>query len=116
MSADDLFNTVLTNLRRLGCDVQPAPIPPITTPLSRPLKRFEDNPVRLLVGPIPLPEVYTKAGHLAKRQPHPKQIGDIVYLKQSWTEGTLCLYPFSMAGTGYELVKDAREGVHFEFI
>jgi len=75
---------------------------------------FEPVPVRLLVGPLVLPIVYTKSGHPRKHQPKPMQVGDVVYLKPKWDTGKPALYPFSMAGTGYELVTDAQEGVHYE--
>jgi len=42
------------------------------------------------------------------------QVGDVAYLKTEWATGKPALYPFSMAGTGYELVTDAQEGVHYE--
>ena len=77
---------------------------------------FSSVPVRLLVGPLHLPTTYTKSGQPRKHQPRPMQVGDVAYLKTEWATGKPALYPFSMAGTGYELVMDAQEGVHYEQI
>lgn len=114
-----LFDTVLTNLRRLGIE------PPITyhQPQKRPtsfkMRPLYGYPVRLLVGPLVLPPVYTKKGDLAKRQPHPMKVGDIAYAKLQ-PDGGIRLYPFDLAGSGYELphgepIIDAEEGVHFAY-
>jgi hypothetical protein len=88
---------------------------PQIRPTSRKLTYFTHVPVKLLVGPISLPTTYTKKGTPHKHQPHPKRVGDIVWVSLR-EDGTLALYPFEFAGEGYELVKDAEEGVHFFFV
>ncbi len=72
-------------------------------------------PVKLLVGPLPLPIAKTKMGVPCKRQPKPMQVGETAYIKLH-VDGLVKIYPFSLAGQGYELVQDAREGVHYAFI
>ncbi len=69
-------------------------------------------PVKLLV-PLDAPKVYTKAGNLAKRQPDPFLPGDRAYARLAF-DGYINIFPFEMAGSGYELVVDAEEGVHYE--
>ena len=43
------------------------------------------------------------------------EVGDTVYAKLM-PDGLVKLMPFERAGSGCELVKDAREGEHFEFV
>ncbi len=82
---------------------------------SQKVVHWEGTRVRLLVdGPIPDIE-YTNAGKPRKHQPAQLKVGDTVYAKLR-PDGNINLYPFDMAGSGYELVTDAEEGVHYEFI
>jgi hypothetical protein len=110
------FDTVLANMKSLGLvdeDFQGAPITPQIHPTSVPLEVLRAVPVTLLVE-ARLPTVHTRAGTVAKRQPAPLAIGDPAYVKLD-VNGLVNVVPFERAGTGYELVKDAREGVHYAF-
>ena len=82
---------------------------------SQEITHWEYKSVTLLTGPYSLPTVYTKAGEVAKRQPKPIQSGDTAYIRLENYDGNAYLYPFPMAGSGYELVNDAIEGVHYNF-
>lgn len=96
--------------------VQPAPMAPQKRVTSRPLPHNHAKvPVKLLTGPYAMPTVYTKAGKVAKNQPKPIEPGATVYASRRHN-GLINLYPFELAGAGYELVTDAEEGVHFEFV
>ena len=99
--------------RRLG--TTPTPIKPQKRTTSKPLKPFEKYEAILLTGPYNLPTVYTRKGTPAKRQPDPKKPGDLVYVAHRG-DGLINIYPFSLAGSGYELVIDAEEGVHYRFV
>jgi hypothetical protein len=96
-------------------NVQPGRIVPQQHVTSKPMQVLWPVQVKLLVGPLHLPTTYTQMGKPSKRQPKPMKIGDIAYAKL-YPDGLINLYPFSMAGAGYELVTDAREGVHYSFI
>jgi len=112
----DAFDTVLANLKSLGLvdkDFAGTPITPQRHPTSVKLEVLRAVPVTLLVGAT-LPTVYTRAGTPAKRQPSPLRPGDPAYAKLH-VDGFVNIVPFERAGSGYELVKDAREGVHYEF-
>lgn len=111
----DPFDAFVEALRRRGMDVRPQPLAPQAHPTSRPLAPFTKAQVRLLVGPLPLPTAYTRAGTPRKHQPRPLQAGDVAYVSRR-ADGRLTLYPFERAGTGYELLRDAREGTHFVFV
>ena len=87
---------------------------PQQRPTSQPLLNNQPVAVRLLVGGN-LPVEYTRAGKVAKRQPDPMLPGDIAYVKLRY-DGLARLYPFAMAGDGYEFVTDAIEGEHYEFV
>lgn len=69
----------------------------------------------ILLVPRPSATLYKKDGSVAKRQNPPHQIGDVVYAKLSY-DGKINLYPFSLAGAGYEIIMDADENIHYEFI
>jgi hypothetical protein len=84
-------------------------------PTSRAFNHFEPRPVKLLVGPINPPVEYTKAGTPCKRQPEPYRPGDTCWAKLRY-DGNVNIFPFEMAGSGYEIVVDAEEGVHYEFV
>ena len=96
-------------------NVTPAPIIPQQYATSRHLNVLSPVQVKLLVGPLAMPIAKTKMGVPCKRQPKPLQVGEIAYAKLQ-VDGLVKLYPFSLAGSGYELVLDAREGVHYTFI
>lgn len=81
---------------------------------SRAIHYWESVPVRLNV-PAAAKPIYNKNGQLAKKQHPGYQLGDTVYLKLR-DNGYLNLYPFEMAGDGWEIITDAEEGVHFNFI
>ena len=83
---------------------------------SQPVTYWEDKEVRLLVGPFASPTQYNRDGSVSKRQPPPYQIGDIVFVRYNATNGYVSIYPFAMAGEGYEIIEDAEEGVHYEFL
>lgn len=82
---------------------------------SKKLEFLQPVPVISLVGPLPLPLVYTKKGDLAKRQPDPLNKGDLAFVKLR-ADGLVSIYPFALAGSGYELVDDAEENVHYTFV
>lgn len=96
-------------------NVTPATIIPQQHTTSRELELLTAVPVKLLVGPLPLPIMKTKMGVPCKRQPKPMQVGENAYIKLQ-VDGLVNIYPFSLAGQGYELVRDARESVHYTFI
>jgi hypothetical protein len=96
-------------------NVQPGRIVPQQYVTSKPLQVLSPVQVKLLVGPLHLPMTYTQMGRPAKRQPKPMKIGDTAYVKLH-VDGLIKIYPFSMAGAGYELINDAHEGVHYSFI
>jgi hypothetical protein len=117
---DDLFNTVLTNINRIAAKhghppIIPGRIIPQKRQTSKQMDFRDAHEVKLLVGPIPATPKYTRAGNLAKRQPTPHKKGDILYAKLNF-DGNVNIYPFAMAGSGYEIIKDAIEGTHYEFI
>lgn len=72
--------------------------------------------VKLLVGPFPAAIIYTKKGDPAKRQNPPHNAGSGVWAKLDRGTGLVNLYPFRMAGEGWEIIKDVQEGIHYEFV
>ena len=110
-----LFDNALRFARMHNPNFQPSKMQPQKRPTSRPLRAYMDKVrVKILID-ASWPIRYTKAGHPAKRQPTPFKPGDTVYVRLNG-DGLLHLYPFELAGSGYELVSDAEEGVHFEFM
>lgn len=95
--------------------VKPMEVTPQVRLTSKSIIYGKKVPIKLLVGPLHMPTEYTRAGNIAKRQPKPFNINDRAWLKLKF-DGTTAIYPFEMAGTGYELVNDAIEGIHYEFI
>lgn len=108
-----LFDNALRLARQLNPDFQPGKIIPQKRPTSKQLQLLEAVPCKVLVGYQPSP-IYTRAGTLAKRQPKYVEPGSHAYVKLQ-TNGEISIMPFAMAGSGYEIVDDAEEGVHFEF-
>jgi hypothetical protein len=97
-----------------GITLPTAKVVPQKRATSQPITRNQPVEVRLLVrGDLPVQ--YTRAGKVAKRQPAPMLPGETAWAKLRYT-GEVNLYPFEMAGEGYELVSDAEEGVHYEFV
>lgn len=110
------FDVVLGNMKRLGmvdANFKGTPIEKQKRPTSVPMTFLQAIPVFVKV-PLDLPVAYTKAGAPRKVQPRPLRIGDRAYVKLDG-KGLINIVPFERAGMGYELVKDAQEGVHFEF-
>lgn len=87
---------------------KPGKLQPAQRQYSRHLDWLKKVPVRLLI------EATGKEHHRAKK-PTSFKIGTTVYASLG-PDGIVRLFPFEMAGTGYELVTDAIEGHHFEFI
>lgn len=111
------FDVVLANMKRMGMvkpNFQGTPMEAQVHPTSRPLEVLRAEPVKTLQS-HPRPVVRLASGKPAKRQPKPFEVGDVVYAKLM-PDGLIKLMPFSMAGSGYEMVKDAREGEHFTFM
>lgn len=114
MSNDYLFENALRLARKHNPNFQPGKIIPQIRPTTQKLGFKDAIAVKLLVG-APATPTYTRAGALTKRQPSPYTPGDTVWASLQF-DGTIALMPFAMAGSGYEIIKDAEEGVHFEFI
>jgi len=108
-----LFENALRLARSQDPSFMPGKIIPQKRPTSVPLELFRAVPVTVLVGYQPYPH-YKRHGSLAKRQPKPVPAGSRAYVKLHVT-GEINIVPFEMAGTGFEIVKDAEEGVHFSF-
>lgn len=108
-----LFDNALRYARSINPSFEPGRIIPQIRPTSLPVNHYRAKPVILLIGYQPTP-VYRRDGQLAKRQPAYVKPGSRQYVKLDG-DGTLKIMPFEMAGTGYEIVKDAEEGVHFKF-
>lgn len=87
---------------------------PQIRPTSQPIIYWQPSEVKLLVA-HPATPVYRKDGQLAKRQPAPWKPGDQVFARLGF-DGLVSLMPFSMAGSGYEIITDAIEGTHYEFM
>lgn len=114
---ENAFDVVLGNMKRLGMaapDFQGTPMKPQVHATSHQLRVLDAVPVRTL-QPHPQPSVRLRSGAAARRQPRPFEAGDTVYAKLM-PDGLVKLMPFERAGSGYEMVTDAREGEHFEFI
>lgn len=98
-------------LRGIAADPDSVPKPsqlqPAKRQYSRPLQSLQKVPVRLLVASEGKPH------HRAKK-PTTLAVGTTVYASLG-PDGTVRLFPFMMAGTGYEIVTDAIEGKDFEF-
>lgn len=109
-----LFDNALRFARMLNPDYQPGTIEPQKRPTSIPMRVLRDRfPVTLKIGYQPTPH-YRRDGELRKHQPKYVEPGSLAYVRLE-CDGNLKLYPFAMAGTGYEIVHDAIEGEHFEF-
>ena len=114
---ENAFDAVLANMKRLGMvrpDFQGTTMKPQVHPTSQPLQVLVPQPVRTL-NAHPRQVERLVSGRPARRQPKPFAPGETVYAKLM-PDGLIKLMPFSMAGSGYELVKDAREGEHFAFM
>lgn len=74
----------------------------------------EATKVRILVDVTP-PPAYLKSGKLKTVQPDPYKVGDSIYAKLL-EDGTVSLIPFPLAGSDFEIVTNAQEGVHYEFV
>lgn len=109
----ELFDHALRFARTLNPAYEPGRILPQKRPTTVALRLLRAMPVIVKVGYQPLP-VYRQDGVLAKRQPRYVEPGFPAYAKLEST-GEVHLYPFAMAGQGYEIVKDAEEGVHYDF-
>jgi hypothetical protein len=108
-----MFNHVLKVVQQRDPTFKPGKIIPQKVATTKPLQLLQATTVKLLVS-VPAPAGYKKDGTPAKRQPAPLQPGDTVYVRLE-VDGTLGLYPFALAGSGYELITNARENVHFAF-
>jgi hypothetical protein len=115
MSSNYLFENALRLARQHDPNFQPGKILQQKRRTSRAMTLFRPRKVVLKVGPLPAAPAYTRMGVLKKRQPKPHVKGDILYAKL-WADGCINLYPFELAGSGYEIIKDAVEGVHYEFV
>jgi hypothetical protein len=115
----DPFSTVLGNMERLAREGK------ITRPpggfTSKIMKQIRNTsrgelpflkaiPVRLLVD-------MANKGTDSRHNSGPKMFkaGETVYVKRQGN-GFLYIVPFEMAGSGFEMCKDAVEGKHYEFI
>jgi len=96
-------------------NITPAPIIPQQHPTSKQLMVLNPEPVKLLVGPLNYPTMYTQRGVPSKKQRRPLQKGEEAWVTLG-VDGLVSIMPFALAGTGYELLRDAREGVHYVFI
>lgn len=111
---DYLFENALRLARKIDPNFQPTKIQSQKRPTSFEITFLKSVAVKLLTGPYSMPIQYTQKGTPRKYQPAPIKPGEIVYARLD-ADGTIDLYPFSMAGSGYELVKDVEEGVHYEY-
>lgn len=89
---------------------QPGRILPQIRETSRSFSVLQKVEVRLLV---PLQNKGRDSRH--NSGPSSFAVGDTVYASLH-VNGFIYLYPFAMAGSGFELKKDAAEGIHYEFI
>lgn len=110
----DLFDNALRFVQDHDPDFKPGYVKTQKRPTSLPFEFHTTEPVKLLVE-VPSNPVYRKDGELAKRQPGPHQVGETLYAKLD-SSGYMHIVPFSMAGQGYEVIDDAIEGVHYEFL
>lgn len=106
----DNLNRIRREKGHTGPDIKPQRIRMQIRDTSRPFNPMEKVAVRALV-PI------DNKGEDSRHYQGPKQFqpGDTVYAARDF-RGFICLYPFEMAGSGFELVRDAIEGKHYEFI
>lgn len=109
-----LFDNALRFARSIDPSFEPGKIIPQIRPTSVPMTYFRAKPVILLVGYQPKP-VYRQDGQLAKRQPRFVAPRSRQFVRLDGGTGKLNIMPFEMAGTGYEIIEDAQEGVDFEF-
>ena len=42
-------------------------------------------------------------------------VGEVLFVRL-YVDGKLYLYPCANSGSGYEIIEDVQEGVHFEFL
>lgn len=118
-----LFDTVYRNMERLHAEGKMSHHPSQYVGRIRPqirdtsigeLSPLQPYKVKALMT-FNHPTVHNKDGSVSKRQPAPFKPGDILWAKRE-VNGWIRLYPFELAGTGWEMVKDAIEGKHYEFV
>lgn len=112
--SNELFDHVLRFAQTLDPSFRAGTIEPQKRPTSIPMRVLRDRfPVTLKIGYQPTPH-YRRDGELKKHQPKYVEPGSVAYVRLE-CDGNLKLYPFAMAGTGYEIIHDAIEGEHFDF-
>lgn len=106
----DNLNRIRRAQGSIGPDIKPTRIRMQIRETSRPFQYLERVEVKLLV---PMNNKGQESRHY--QGPDQFQPGDIVYAGRD-VRGFIVLYPFKMAGAGFELIRDAIEGKHYEFI
>lgn len=106
----DNLNRIRREQGNVGPEIKAGQIRPQIRNTSRNLNPIEKIPVKLLVS-------LNNKGQGSRHYQGPDQFqpNDTVYASRS-VNGFIYLYPFEMAGSGFEIHKDAVEGVHYEFI
>ncbi len=114
----DLFNTVLGNMERLADEGKiTRPAGGFATKIRNQIRKTSRKVDPIVPVPVRALVDFHNNGTGSRHNTAPAliQAGSTVYLKRQ-VNGFLYIMPFEMAGSGFEMCKDAVEGKHYEFI